>query len=124
MLANRPDLIEYAQLTDDLYEYKKKLGKAEWELDKICSINMKSAIRRKAIGKEIDVIKIIGEDQDDLLMIEDLKNKIFDLKKSIGTTTAKIKVWEYNKELYISDSYHTRAQKWTATYSDDEKDEN
>lgn len=106
MLAERPNLLVYAELSDNLYELKKQLGKAEWELDKVTAVNMKSAIKRKATGKETDVVKVIGEDQDDLRLIEDLRNKILNLKKEIGVTQGKLKVWEFTRDLYISDSYH------------------
>jgi len=107
-LAERPDIYQYAQWSDDWCSAKRELQVAEWELEKYSAICVREAIEKKETGKSksVDVAKIIGNDEEQLQKIDELRQDIVDLKDRVTRLQSKMRMWEHAKDLYQTDSYH------------------
>lgn len=106
MLAERPDLDEYYSLSDDIVDYKYKLNKAERILSKLGALSIKEALLRGAKTREVDIIKIVGNNLEQENELDKLHNEIIELKRSVDSVQGKIYAWLSKKDLYIADSYH------------------
>ena len=106
MLPKRPDLDEYAELTDDLATYKDRLATKKNELDVFIAFCIREALKGGIKTKDIDYIKVIGRDDKDKEKIETLRREIRELDRLISSTFGKMETWRWSKELYISDAYH------------------
>jgi hypothetical protein len=106
MLPKRPDLDEYAELTDDLATYKDRLAAKKNELDSFIALCIREALKSGSKTKDVDYIKIIGRNDADKEKIELLRREIRELERLISSTFGKMETWRWGKELYISDAYH------------------
>ena len=108
-LVDRPDILLYAQWSDEWVDTRGALQRAEWEIEKFVASCVREAITNKTRGtsKNVDVAKIIGNNVEQEQTICVLKEKIFALKDKMNSLQVKMKVWEHVKDLYQTDSYHT-----------------
>ena len=104
MYPERPNLDTYANLLSALADYKDNLARAEYEYEKEVATNVRKALSGGAKTKEIDSVKVLGNSDADAKKLSKMKEKIFDLKKSVILTNGSIIWWQANKELYINDA--------------------
>lgn len=106
MLPERPDVNEYIALNDDLADVKDHLLKLEYSYEKKVAANIRTAMNRGAKTRELDVIKILGNNDEEEKYLDSLVNNIHDTKKAVSILYGKINAWQSRKELYRSDLYN------------------
>jgi len=106
MYPERPDVEEFIKYVDTLADLQDDLNKLEYEYDKKVAINIRGAIQRGAKSREIDCVKILGNNDEEQRVLDGLKASINERKKAIRILWGKIEAWKAGKDLYRTDSYH------------------
>ncbi len=107
MYPERPNVEEFIQIVDQLADIQDELNKMEYEYSKKVANNIRTAIRRGAKTRELDVVKVLGNSEEEEKVLDGLQQQIFDRKKATRMLWGKIEAWKAKKELYRTDSYHT-----------------
>jgi hypothetical protein len=106
MLPERPNYDDYIMLVDALADEKDNLSNMEYLYDKKVATNLRSAMNRGAKTRELDVVKVLGNNAIEEKEVDQLMAQIFDSKKKVAILYGKINVWMAKKELYRTDMYH------------------
>jgi len=106
MWLERPDVDEYLRLVDELADVQDELNKLEYQYSKAVAANVRSAIGRGAKTRELDCVKVLGNNDEEKLKLDALQEQIFDKKKRTRVLWGKIEAWKAYKELYRTDSYN------------------
>jgi uncharacterized membrane-anchored protein YjiN (DUF445 family) len=106
MYPERPDINEFIGIVDTLADLQDDLNKLEYIYEKKVATNIRNAIKRGAKSREIDCVKVLGNDEEEEKALDELKSQIYDRKKAVRILWGKIEAWKANKDLYRTDSYH------------------
>lgn len=106
MLPERPDVEEFIKIVDDLADIQDELNKMEYQYSKKVATNVRSAITRGAKTRELDCVKVLGNNEEEQKLLDALMESIQDRKKAVRMLWGKVEAWKAKKELYRTDSYH------------------
>lgn len=106
MFTERPDVKDFIGLIDSLADIQDELNKTEYEYNKKVATNVRSALRRGAKTKELDCVKVLGNNDEEERVLDGLLVAINDRKKAVRILWGKIEAWKASKDLYRVDSYH------------------
>ena len=120
MLPERPDVEEFIRTVDELADIQDELNKMEYQYSKKVATNVRSAIARGAKTKELDCVKVLGNNEEEQKALDALQEQIQDRKKATRMLWGKIEAWKAQKELYRTDSYHQITGKPDKSFFDEE----
>lgn len=106
MFPERPNVEEYIKLVDSLADVQDDLNKLEYQYSKKVANNVRSAIGRGAKTRELDCVKVLGNNEEEHKGLDALMESIHDRKKAVRMLWGKIEAWKAQKELFRTDSYH------------------
>lgn len=106
MYPERPNVEEFIQLVDNMADLQDDLNKFEYAYAKKVATFMRAALQRGAKTRELDCVKVLGNDAAEEKELDTLTDQINDRKKAIRMLWGKIEAWKANKDLYRTDSYH------------------
>ena len=106
MLPNRPDIREFARIVDELADLQDALNKKEYVYEKRVAQNLRVAMQRGAKTRELDHIKILGNNETEEAALDNLMTEIHELKRAVRIKWGAVEAWKADKELYKSDSFH------------------
>lgn len=106
MFPERPDVEKFIKLIDRLADLQDDLNKKEYTYSKLVAVNVRKAIQRGAKTRELDCVKVLGNDDVEKQVLDKLQQEIFDRKKDIRMVWGAIEAWKAEKDLYRTDSYH------------------
>ena len=106
MLPERPDVEEFIKIVDNLADIQDELNKMEYQYSKKVATNVRSAITRGAKTRELDCVKVLGNNEEEQKLLDALMESIQDRKKAVRMLWGKVEAWKAKKELYRTDSYH------------------
>lgn len=106
MLPERPNVEEFIRTIDELADIQDELNKMEYQYSKLVATNVRSAISRGAKTRELDCVKVLGNNDEEQKALDALQEQIQDRKKATRMLWGKIEAWKAQKELYRTDSYH------------------
>ncbi len=121
MYPERPNVEEFIELVDKLADVQDELNKMEYEYSKKVANNVRSAINRGAKTRELDCVKVLGNNEEEQKVLDGLQQQIFDRKKATRMLWGKIEAWKAQKELYRTDSYHQITGKPDKSFFSDEE---
>lgn len=106
MFPERPDVEEFIKLVDSLADAQDELNKMEYQYSKKIATNVHSAIGRGAKTRELDCVKVLGNNEEEQKALDALMEQIHDRKKTVRMLWGKIEAWKAQKELFRTDSFH------------------
>uniref|UniRef100_A0A6M3LAZ1 Uncharacterized protein n=1 Tax=viral metagenome TaxID=1070528 RepID=A0A6M3LAZ1_9ZZZZ len=121
MYPERPNVEEFINLVDKLADVQDELNKIDYEYSKKVANNVRSAINRGAKTRELDCVKVLGNNEEEQKVLDGLQQQIFDRKKATRMLWGKIEAWKAQKELYRTDSYHQVTGKPDKSFFSDEE---
>jgi hypothetical protein len=120
MYPERPNVEEFIQLVDALADLQDDLNKYEYEYSKKVAVYIREAMKREAKTRELDCVKVLGNNEEEEKILDALQAQINDRKKAIRMLWGKIEAWKANKDLYRTDSYHQISGR--GLFPDEDKD--
>ena len=106
MLPERPDVEEFIRTVDKIADTQDELNRMEYIYDKKVAANVRSALGRGAKTRELDCVKVLGNNEEEQKILDSTMESIYDRKKAVRMLWGKIEAWKAKKELYRTDSYH------------------
>jgi hypothetical protein len=120
MLTTRPNTDDYIKITNDLAVARDQLSKREYQLEKIKAKNVRIAMQNKATTRTAEVVKVIGNNEEEEQELDKLNYEIIELKRVISLLFGKLELWRAQKDLYISDT--RQMAKGTGFFSEESKE--
>lgn len=105
-LPTRPNMDEYIQFVDQLADKKAEYSRKEYLFAKTTAHNIKKAKLSGAKTRDIDFVKVIGNNTKEEEFLDALKEEMVELQREITVLYGKMEAWKSNRDLYRSDSYH------------------
>jgi len=106
MYPERPNVENFIKYVDQLADLQDDLNKLEYVYSKTVATNVRNAIKRGAKTRELDCVKVLGNNEEEQKKLDSLMEQIHERKKAIRILWGKVEAWKANKELYRTDSYH------------------
>jgi hypothetical protein len=123
MLPERPELEDLLHYSDEYANAKYEEQVAEYECDVFVARCMRIAATSGAKSREIDIVKYIGNTEEDALKINELKMRMIEARKKANISYGKTEAWKAQKDLYRTDSYNMVGGMPNGSFFGDKKDE-
>jgi len=106
MYPERPNIDEFLADINSLADLQAQVNNKKYQLSKLVAKNIRRAIKNGAKTKEIDYIKVVGNDEDEEKQLDKLNEEVHEGERAIRVLWGSVEAWKAKKELYKTDSYH------------------